>query len=88
MKKGVSDIVNRLLDNLQHEIDRYAAMGSCKPVDARMLLIDIVSLNIFPFMAAPIVYEAIGSNYGSYDEFLAIRKKENVETILRKLKIH
>ena len=88
MKKGVSDIVNRLLDNLQHEIDRYAAMGSCKSVDARMLLIDIVSLNIFPFMAAPIVYEAIGSNYGSYDEFLAIRKKENVETILRKLKIH
>ena len=53
-----------------------------------MLLIDIVSLNVFPFMAAPIVEGAIGSFYESYDEFLAMRKKENVETVLRKLKIY
>ncbi len=88
MKKEVSDTVNRLLAGLQYELDRYATSGSYTRVDARMLLIDIVSLNIFPFMAAPIVYGAIGSSYGSYDEFLAIRKKENVETILRKLKLN
>ena len=88
MKQNALHIVNRLLSNLQHEIDEEAAKGLCRKVDARMLLIDIVSLNVFPFMAAPIVYGAIGDSYGSYDEFLAIRKKENVETILRKLKIH
>ena len=52
------------------------------------LLNDIVSLNVFSFMAAPIVKEAIGYSYKSYDEFLTLRKKENVETVLRKLKIH
>jgi len=85
---SIQNIVNNVLSNLQHEIDEYAAKGLCLHIDARMLLIDIVSLNVFPFMAAPIVQGAIGDSYESYDEFLALRKKENEETILRKLKIH
>ena len=88
VKQNALHIVNNLLNNFQHEIDEYAAKGLCRQVDARMLLIDIVSLNVFPFMAAPIVYGAIGDTYGSYDDFLVMRKKENVETILNKLKIH
>ncbi len=88
MKQNALHIVNNLLGNLQREIDENASQGLCRPVDARMLLIDIVSLNVFPFMAAPLVYGAIGNSYGDYDEFLAERKKENVETVLRKLKLH
>lgn len=88
MKCNIQNIVNNLLNSLQHEIDAYAAKGLCCQVNARMLLIDIVSLNVFPFMAAPIVLGAIGDSYNSYDEFLALRKTENVETILNKLKIH
>lgn len=88
MKQNALHIVNNLLGNLQREIDENASQGLCRPVDARMLLIDIVSLNVFPFMAAPLVYGAIGNSYGDYDEFLAKRKKENVETVLRKLKLH
>ena len=88
MKQNTLHIVSNLLNSLQHEIDEYAAQGLCRPVDARMLLIDIVSLNVFPFMAAPIIQGATGDYYESYDEFLALRKKENVETVLRKLKIH
>lgn len=87
MKRNALHIVNSLLGSLQREIDEYASRGLCRKVDARMLLIDIVSLNVFPFMAAPIVYSAIGDSYSNYDEFLAMRKKENVETILNKLKI-
>ena len=87
MKRNALLVVNSLLGSLQREIDEYAARGLCRKVDARMLLIDIVSLNVFPFMAAPIVYSAIGDSYSNYDEFLAMRKKENVETILNKLKI-
>lgn len=88
MKCNIQNIVNNLLNSFQHEIDAYAAKGLCRQVNARMLLIDIVSLNVFPFMAAPIVLGAIGDSYNSYDEFLALRKTENVETILNKLKIH
>lgn len=88
LKTSIQNIVNDLLNNLQQEIDEYAAKGLCQQADARMLLIDIVSLNVFPFMAVPIVKEAIGYSYKSYDEFLTLRKKENAETVLRKLKIH
>ena len=88
LKTSIQNIVNDLLNNLQQEIDEYAAKGLCQQADARMILIDIVSLNVFSFMAAPIVKEAIGYSYKSYDEFLTFRKKENVETVLRKLKIH
>lgn len=88
IKCNIQSIVNNLLNSLQHEIDAYAAKGLCRQVNARMLLIDIVSLNVFPFMAAPIVLGAIGDSYNSYDEFLALRKSGNVETILNKLKIH
>lgn len=88
MKRNAQNIVNNLLNSLQQEIDTYAAKGLCRQVNARMLLIDIVSLNVFPFMAAPIVLGAIGDSYNSYDEFLALRKTENVETIINKLKIH
>ena len=88
MRHNALHIVNNLLNNLQHEIDEYAIKGLCRHIDARMLLIDIVSLNVFPFMAAPIVSGAIGDSYKSYEEFLAQRKKENVKTILNKLKIN
>lgn len=88
LKTSIQNIVNDLLNNLQQEIDEYAAKGLCQQADARMILIDIVSLNVFSFMAAPIVKEAIGYSYKNYDEFLTLRKKENVETVLRKLKIH
>lgn len=88
MRENALHSINKLLNSLQREIDDYAAKGLCAHADARMLLVDIVSLNVFPFMAAPIVYGALGDAYGSYDDFLAMRKKENVETILSKLKMH
>lgn len=76
-----------LLESLQEEIDRLASCNRCGRVDARMLLIDMVSLNVFLFLAAPIVKTVAGSIYGDYDLFLEMRKRENVKTILGKLKL-
>lgn len=87
LKASVREMANNLLNNLQRQIDENAARGKCLKTDARMLLIDIVSLNVFPFVAAPIMSGAMGEFYENYDDFLAVRKRENVETILRKLKI-
>lgn len=73
-----------LLAGLQREIDDLAAEGRCRRVDARMLLLDIISLNIFTFMADPIVRSLMGTSCEN-EHFLAARKRENVETIMRKL---
>ena len=77
----------RVLHNLQTEIDRCAAQGLCRRVDARMLLVDIVSLNVFLFIATPILQGALGGLFGSREEFFRMRREENVRTILTKLGI-
>lgn len=75
-----------LLDNLQIKINQAAAEGACRKIDARMLMLDIASLNIFSFIAAPVVNAALGDITADYDAFIALRKKENFDTIMLKLK--
>ena len=87
ISEGLRKMVNGLLDNLQREIDEYAGRGLCERIDARVLMIDIVSLNVFPLMAAPMLQEIVGNPIGDANAFFEMRKRENVETILRKLKI-
>lgn len=72
--------------SLQNQIDEYARKGLCRRIDAGMLILDIVSLNIFPFMAAPMANPLLGSMMTDREAFIEARKKENVETIMRKLK--
>ncbi|MDE6371013.1 MAG: TetR/AcrR family transcriptional regulator [Duncaniella sp.] len=56
-----------------------------RKVDTDMLLLDIVSLNVFSFLAAPVVKAAFGHLVSDMDRFIAMRKKENYDTIMRKL---
>ncbi|MBD5238437.1 MAG: TetR/AcrR family transcriptional regulator [Bacteroidales bacterium] len=70
---------------IQAEIDRNAEAGLCRRIDARMLLLDIVSLNIFSFISAPVISLLLGS-FTESPEFIEQRKKNNVEIILNKLR--
>ena len=76
-----------VVDALQRQIDDYAARGLCRRVDAGMLMLDIVSLNIFPFMARTMVNPLLNGLMEDADAFVAARKRENIDTIMRKLKI-
>lgn len=71
---------------IQLKIDNEASTGLCRKVDAKMLLLDIVSLNIFAYMASPAVNAALGDCTVDSEKFLELRKKENYETIMSKLK--
>lgn len=75
-----------MVESLQKQLDEYAAKGLCRKVDAGMLILDIVSLNIFPFMAKPMVNPLLNDMMSDRETFVEARKKENVETIMRKLK--
>lgn len=76
-----------VVESLQRQIDEYAARGLCRRVDAAMLMLDIVSLNIFPFMARAMVNPLLNGLMEDADAFVAARKRENIDTIMRKLKI-
>lgn len=74
-----------VVQSLQRQIDEYADRGLCRRVDAGMLMLDIVSLNIFPFSATPMVNALLGGMMENRQAFVEARKKENVETIMKKL---
>lgn len=74
-----------MLGNLQMKIVEAAKDGKCRKVDARMLMLDIVSLNVFSYIAAPIVKVVLGELTADPEAFLKSRKKENFDTIMRKL---
>lgn len=87
IKNGMTPLVGSLLDEFQGVINEEARCGRCRLVDARMVFYDIISLNIFPFVAAPITNIVFGTTDKNLTAFLEMRKRENVETILRKLNI-
>lgn len=74
-----------VVESLQRQIDEYAAKGLCRNVDAGMLMLDIVSLNIFPFTAKPMVNALLGGMMEDMEAFVEARRKENLETIMRKI---
>lgn len=82
----MSDIAPTFIAILQNKIDREADAGSCRKVDARMLMLDIVSLNVFSYMATPAVNALLDNCMADAKSFLEERKAENYDTIMRKLK--
>lgn len=74
-----------VVQSLQRQIDEYADRGLCRRVDAGMLMLDIVSLNIFPFSAKPMVNALLGGMMENSQAFVEARKIENVETIMKKI---
>ena len=75
-----------LIQNLQKELDKGHEEGNYRKTDARMLLIDIISLNIFPYMAAPLINSILSGFMEDKEKFKELRKKENFETIMKKIK--
>ncbi|MDR1600882.1 MAG: TetR/AcrR family transcriptional regulator [Tannerella sp.] len=82
----IKKTVPQLIDRVQQEIDREVARGSIHPIDATVLLLDAASLNIFMFLALPLLRMFIIPPGMSEKDFLEMRKKENAEVIMRRLK--
>lgn len=84
---SLSGIAPTFISVLQSKIDDESAKGLCRRVDAKMLMLDIVSLNIFAYMAAPAVNAALGDCMVDAETFLEQRKRENCDTIMRKIRL-
>lgn len=86
MRKDISRIVDKLMQGVQQELDTLAAQGKIVPIDVRMLMLDVVSLNIFPFIAYPVIEPIFGNIAVDREQFFALRKAENIEVIMRRIK--
>lgn len=86
MRQRIQPIINTLVNNVQRELDESTRRGETEQMDVRHLMLDILSLNIFSFIAYPIIESLIGDMAADHTEFLAQRKRENIETIMRRIK--
>ena len=86
LNKRVGAIIDNVYRGLQSEINRSAERGEIERVDIKMLFISIMSLNIFTFLAYPFMEPLMGELMADREGFLAVRKAENIETILRRIK--
>lgn len=86
MRRGVSRIIDKLMQNVQQELDSMAAQGEIVPIDVRMLMLDMVSLNIFPFITYPMIKSLLGDIAADRERFFEQRKAENIEVIMRRIK--
>lgn len=71
-----------LIASLQSELDKDAAEGKICHVDAAMLFMDMVALNITSIASADVLCRIYKFDR---DTFLAMRKKENVTVIMKRL---
>ena len=96
LRRGDSKVLEHILFNkdaaheikrsLQKAIDEAAERGECKHVDAQMLILDILSLNVALFIAKPLIERVFADIYEPQEDFLHRRLEENIKTILNKLR--
>ena len=82
----ISAIIDNVYRGLQTDINAAAERGEMERVDAKMLFISIMSLNIFTFIAYPFMKPLMGELMADDAKFLEARKAENIETIMRRIK--
>ncbi len=61
--------------------------GIIKPIEAEQLFINIISLNIFPFIGEPLLMALVNVDKESYNKILENRKTEVAEFIINSIKI-
>lgn len=80
--------MSKVYEKMQREIDAAVGDGLLRPITAFELMVDIVSLNLFTFVALPILSDFSGMFYESEDLMLEARKRENVEMIMSRILIN
>ena len=73
---------------IQKEVDAAVAAGKIRPVSAFDLMLDIISLNVFAFVAKPFIKGFEGVIFNNEDEMYEARKRENVEVIMSRILVN
>ena len=87
MQRQIRSLMGVMLIDTQRALDEAADRGEIRRIDVRILMLDIISLNVFVFIAYPILEPLLGDLTADRERFFELRKAETVETVMRRLKI-
>ena len=78
------EMIKRVSILIQKEIGK----GTIRPINSRDLLLNIISLNVFSFVAIQVLFDSKDASQSKIPkQFLEERKKNNVETIINSIKL-
>ncbi|MGV8813823.1 MAG: TetR/AcrR family transcriptional regulator [Gelidibacter sp.] len=74
------------LEKFKAKVDAEINQGLINPIDAEQLFVNIIALNIFPFLGKPLVKAFTDKDEKTYKEFVERRKTEVADFIINSIK--
>jgi TetR/AcrR family transcriptional regulator len=75
-----------LLEKFTKQVKEEVSRGSIVPIDGRQLLMNIISLCVYPFVAKPIIKTMMQLDENTFLDLMDQRKKEVYEFIIKGIK--
>ena len=75
-----------VLERLGGQLRRRAASGEFRAVEPQQFVVDLLSVCIFPFAAAPMIKEAFGLDEDGFEAFIDARRRSLPRQFLRGLR--
>ena len=75
------------INKFRKQVNDRVAEGVIRPIKAEQLFINIMALNIFPFVGAPLIKGLVNVDDKGYKELMEERKTEVAEFIINAIKI-
>lgn len=76
------------IEKFKQQVELEIEKGNLKPISAEQLFINIMALNIFPFVAKPLIKALINKNEDDMNLLIEARKTEVSEFIINAIKKH
>ena len=74
------------IEKFKHQVEIEIEKGNLKPISAEQLFINIMALNIFPFVAKPLIKALINNNDADMNLLIEARKREVSDFIINAIK--
>ena len=74
------------LDNFKKQVELEVEQGILRPIDAEQLFVSIISLNIFPFVASPLIKGFLKLDDDSFEQLMENRKNAVLDLIIHSIK--
>jgi len=85
-RNSLSDVPQRVLASLDKELQEEIAKGNVRPMSVYDLLLNMISLNVMPFILSEPFKSIAQIPDDKFTELLEHRKEENIQIILKGIK--
>lgn len=86
VQKLISEKEFPTIHKFKEQVNEYISKGLIKPIEAEQLFVNIISLNILPFVAAPLIKGFLKIDEVAYQQLIEKRKIEVADFIINAIK--